>query len=89
MIADLNQNGVFEYRRDTFINCTVEPSRGFVVGESKNLKGRQGFLPIPTIRVVFLVRLFQFVVQRSHVTVKRGEQRSKELHVTKADESIE
>ena len=80
---------VFEYRRDNFINCTVEPSRGFVVGESKNLKRRQGFLPIPTIRVVFLVRLFQFVVRRSHVTVKRGEQRSKELHVTKADESIE
>ena len=57
----------------TFINCAVEPSRGFVVGESKSLKRRQGFLPIPTIRVVFLVRLFQFVVRRSHVTVKRGE----------------
>ena len=37
LIADLNQNVFFESRNDTFINCAVEPSPGFVVGESKNL----------------------------------------------------
>ena len=73
LIADLNQNVFFESRNDTFINCAVEPSPGFVVGESKNLKRRKIFLPVPIIRVVFLVKLFQFVVRRSQVTVKRGE----------------
>ena len=65
------QNGVLEERHDTFINCTVEPSRGFVVGNLKVSKEDKVSFPFPIIKVVFLVKLFWFVVRRSHVSEKR------------------
>ena len=39
--------------------------------------------------MIRVVKLFQFVVRRSQVTVKIGEWRRKELHVLKADKSTE